>query len=146
MKRSFLSLLPILLSVAVSGSLSCSPAGETISLMVGDVEYTVEVARTEEERKDGLMFRKKLEKQHGMLFVFPYDQKLSFWMRNTSLPLSIAFIGKDGSIKEIFDMTPHSERPVLSTYFVRFALEVNQGEFAELGIQPGDKVLLPDDL
>lgn len=135
--------IPIILSAFLVVPAACSPSRETVTILVGEVEYTVEIAETQEERAEGLMFRKELKERHGMLFIFPYDQKLSFWMKNTPLPLSIAFISKDGTIKEILDMTPFSEKPVPSTYSVRYALEVNKGEFQKLGIKPGDKVAVP---
>ena len=136
----------IILSVSAVYTISCAPKKETISIQVGTEEYIVEVAKTREERAEGLMFRKELKKRHGMLFIFPHDQKLSFWMKDTSIPLSIAFISKNGTIKEILDMTPFSEKPVPSTYSVRYALEVNKGEFQKLGIQVGDKVMIPENL
>lgn len=119
--------------------------GEKIELMVNGTVLEVEVARSEEERARGLMGRKSLAPKKGMLFVFDRDKKLSFWMKNTSIPLSIAFISKEGVIKEIRDMEPYSLNPVVSAYSVRYALEVNQGEFLELGIRRGDKITFPRD-
>ncbi|HOV39976.1 MAG TPA: DUF192 domain-containing protein, partial [Spirochaetales bacterium] len=74
------------------------------------------------------------------------DQKPSFWMKNTTIPLSLAFISKDGTIREIFDMTPGSLRPIESTYEVRFALEVIQGTFQRLGIGVGYRIELPPEV
>lgn len=123
---------------------SCRSEGETVSLSIEGHEIVAEVARTPEERQKGLMHRENLEPRHGMLFVFEYDQKLSFWMKNTGIPLSIAYIAQDGTIKEIHRMRPGSLKPVESSHSVRYALEVHQGLYEELGIKVGDTVTFPD--
>ena len=99
-----------------------------------------ETARTQEERNHGFMERKTIPDGTGMIFIFEKDQILSFWMKNTPHPLSIAYIDKSGTIRDIFDMTPFSLSPVVSTVSVRYALEVPQGWFEKKGIKPGDKV------
>ena len=104
------------------------------------VSITVEIARTDEERSKGLMYRKKLPDGEGMIFVFDRDQKLSFWMKNTSIPLSIAFIASDGRIVEIKDMYPNDLNSVLSSRSLRYALEVPQGWFQRANVKPGDVV------
>lgn len=137
------------LSILVAGVLiclfaGCSDADETVTVALGGEEFVLEIADSPEERQRGLMNRKSLGENRGMLFVFPRDEKLSFWMKNTPIPLSIAYIAKDGTIKEIKEMEPHSLRPVESTYSVRYALEVNRSTFERLGIEPGDRIDLPD--
>jgi uncharacterized membrane protein (UPF0127 family) len=97
-----------------------------------------EIARTQEERGKGLMYRKKLPDGEGMLFVFEKDDVQSFWMKNTLIPLSIAFIAYDGRIIEIKDMQPGSLNSVLSSRSVRYALEVPQGWFSRVGVRSGD--------
>jgi hypothetical protein len=92
------------------------------------------------------MFRKSIASNSGMLFVFDRDQQLSFWMKNTEVPLSIAFITKEGVIREIFDMAPHSLRPVESTFAARYALEVPRGTFERLGIKSGFRLVLPKEI
>jgi uncharacterized membrane protein (UPF0127 family) len=99
-----------------------------------------EIARTQDERSQGLMFRKKLPDGEGMIFVFEKDEVLSFWMKNTSIPLSIAYIASDGRIIEIKDMYPHDENPVMSSRSARYALEVPQGWFSRTGVHTGDIV------
>ena len=101
-----------------------------------------EIARTREERAQGLMHRKKLPDGEGMLFVFERDEVQSFWMKNTLIPLSIAYIASNGRIIEIKDMYPLDESPVPSRVPVRYALEVPQGWFSRAGIKPGDVLLL----
>jgi uncharacterized membrane protein (UPF0127 family) len=103
-----------------------------------------EVADSDTERERGLMFRKDLADGAGMLFVFPSDQRLAFWMKNTQVPLSIAWIDSDGTISRMQDMTPFSLAPVESDRFVRYALEVPQGWFVRSGVQAGDRVVIPE--
>jgi len=97
-----------------------------------------EIARTDEERNKGLMHRKNLKDGEGMLFVYDRDEILSFWMKNTLIPLSIAFITYDGRIIEIKDMYPGDLKSVTSVRSVRYALEMPQGWFTRAGIQTGD--------
>ena len=103
-----------------------------------------EIARTDEERGRGLMFRKNLADGEGMLFVYERDQVLSFWMKNTLIPLSIAFIAYDGRIIDIRDMYPHDESSVVSNRSVRYALEVPQGWFSRAGVLHGDIIVVKE--
>ncbi|MFW5694564.1 MAG: DUF192 domain-containing protein [Alkalispirochaeta sp.] len=121
-------------------SLTGCAGDETVELPVGDHTFDVEIADTEERRRQGLMFREELGPDEGMLFVFPDSQTRSFWMKDTPLPLSIAYISARGTILEIHDMEPYSEEPVRSRFPARYALEVNQGRFAEVGVTEGDDV------
>jgi uncharacterized membrane protein (UPF0127 family) len=116
---------------------SGTPKLKTITLNLAGRDFTVEVADTQENRARGLMFRKSLPENAAMLFVFDRDSQQSFWMENTEIPLSIAYISRTGEIREIFDMTPRSRRPVQSSYEVRYALEVNQGAFQKIGVGVG---------
>ncbi len=99
-----------------------------------------EVAEKEEDRNYGFMNRKNIPDGTGMLFVFEQEQILSFWMKNTPHPLSIAYIDTRGKIRNIYDMTPFSLTPIKSTSSIRYALEVPQGWFEKTGIQVGDTV------
>jgi uncharacterized protein len=110
------------------------------------ISLKVEIADTDEERQLGLMHRKQLPDGHGMLFVFPADQMMSFWMKNTLIPLSIAYIASDGRILEMHDMRPQSLQPVRSARSARYALEVPAGWFVKNAILPGDSLELPRDL
>jgi uncharacterized membrane protein (UPF0127 family) len=101
-----------------------------------------EIARTDTERAQGLMYRKSLEDGKGMLFIFEKDEILSFWMKNTLIPLSIAFIASDGRILEIRHMEPESLISVRSSRSARYALEVPRGWFDRVGIKPGDRLRL----
>lgn len=113
------------------------------NMYISEYKLKVEIADEREERVEGLKFRKRLAENRGMLFVYEKESKLSFWMKDTVLPLSIAFIASDGTIREIRDMEPLSLNPVRSSRNVRYALEVNQGWFRNRGIKAGDKVQLP---
>ncbi len=141
--RSALACICLTACVLIFG-VSCGDRLETVQVEMGGETFTVEVARTEAEKQLGLMYRKNLRKNRGMLFVYEQDRKLSFWMKNTKVPLSIAYIAKDGTIKEIYQMEPYSLRSIESTHYVRYALEVPQGTFERLGIGPGDTVDLPE--
>lgn len=101
---------------------------------------TAEVAESADERATGLMFRKQMEPNAGMLFVFPAPFAHCFWMRNTILPLSIAFIADDGTVVNIEDMAPQSTDSHCAKKPVRYALEMNQGWFAKRGIKPGTRL------
>jgi uncharacterized membrane protein (UPF0127 family) len=107
------------------------------------VEVRVEIADEEAEQQRGLMERTALAEDAGMLFVFPGERPRSFWMRNTLIPLSIAYIDGDGGIVDIQDMEPLDESPHPSIAPAQYALEVNQGFFEERGVQVGDEADLP---
>ena len=107
-------------------------------------ELTVELARTPAERSRGLMSREELQEDGGMLYVFPQDTETAFWMKDTLIPLSIAFIAEDGAILDVQDMEALSEELHRSPQPHRYALEVNQGWFQEHGFEIGDRVEIPD--
>jgi len=125
-------------------------ATATIVVIGGDegdgVELTVELARTAGERSRGLMLREELAEDGGMLFVFPGDTEAGFWMKDTSVPLSIAFIAEDGTILDIQEMEPLSEDVHRPPEPYRYALEVNQGWFEEQGFGTGDRVEIPEEV
>ncbi|HEU5090206.1 MAG TPA: DUF192 domain-containing protein [Roseiflexaceae bacterium] len=121
----------------------------TIQLTLGSGTLEAELAVTGEQRQQGLMFRTSMPEDYGMLFVFPTDETLTFWMRDTHIPLSIAFIDAGGRILNLDDMQPLDDKTFhTSNGMARYALEVNQGWFAAHGVQAGDVVdiQLPPDL
>lgn len=134
------------LSITLLLFVSCASKPQTYTLAIDGKQLTVEIADTPSARERGLMFRRSMPESDGMLFIFPYDEQLSFWMKNTLIPLSVAYISADGEIREIHNMTPESLAPITSSHWVRYALEVNQGLFAKWGIKPGDYVKLPPGL
>jgi uncharacterized membrane protein (UPF0127 family) len=111
-----------------------------------EVRVRVELADDDFERARGLMYRTALAKDRGMLFIFDEEQKLSFWMKNTLIPLSIAFMDSEGRIVDIQDMKALDDDPphYVSADPARYALEVNQGFFVERGVKVGDRADLPD--
>lgn len=138
--RSGLTVL--LTAVTVFSAFGCA-SPPVVRLDVAGHEITVEIADTPESRAQGLMNRDSMAENHGMLFVFDKEDRVSFWMKNTKLPLSIAFIAADGRIRQIEPMEPYSLAPVQSSRNVLYALEMNQGWFAERGITPGALVVIP---
>lgn len=112
-----------------------------VTLSVGGKVVTAEVADEPQERATGLMFRKSLAPDSGMLFIMPEPEHASFWMKNTTLPLSVAYINQSGMILEIHDLRPLDEKPVPSTFSnIAYALEMEQGWFARNRILAGDRI------
>jgi uncharacterized membrane protein (UPF0127 family) len=104
------------------------------------IEFTVELALTGGQRQQGLMFRKTMSENHGMLFDFGGMRDVTMWMRNTFLPLDMIFFGPDGVITHIHEnAVPHSESIISSRGPVKYVLEVNGGLTRKLGIRPGDR-------
>jgi uncharacterized membrane protein (UPF0127 family) len=113
---------------------------QAIRLNAGIHNIQAEVAQTPDERATGLMFRKSMGPNSGMLFAFEDAATQCFWMKNTLLPLSVAFVADDGTIVNLDDMKPQTLDSHCSTKPVRFVLEMNQGWFAKRGIKPGFKL------
>ena len=133
----------ILLLAAQAATALAAPAVTelaTTPLTIGRHRIAAEVAATPAQRQTGLMNRFSLKPDHGMIFVFERAEPQAFWMKNTFIPLSIAFIGSDGRILNIDDMAPQDERSHWSNGAAQFALEMRKGWFAERGIVAGDRV------
>jgi len=112
-----------------------------IPVQVGDkIIIQAELAVTTEQRERGLMFRQALAPGAGMLFIYPTDRELRFWMKNTGIPLTVAFLDRGGRILNIADMQPNDEKIIQSAGPACCALEVNQGWFARNGVQAGDRI------
>jgi uncharacterized membrane protein (UPF0127 family) len=128
-----------LISLLALGSapLHAQTALPEITLTIKGHKLTAEVAANDNARTTGLMHRRMMPENRGMLFVFAYTQPQSFWMMNTYLPLSIAFIDEQGVIINIDDMKPLTTDPHPSTKPAKYALEMNQGWFAKRGIKAG---------
>ena len=133
--------LGVLASAALL-SAACAAAHETTAttLRIGSHAFAVETAATPAQRQRGLMERETLGANAGMLFVFEVADRHCFWMRNTPLPLSIAFIDDAGRIVGLADMAPHSDTRHCPAKPVRYALEVARGGFARRAIVPGMRV------
>ena len=142
------SIILIALFITLSSLLSCKtkklPVKDIKIIRQDGTEFIVsaEIAEKAEDRNHGFMERKNIPDGTGMLFIFEKDQILSFWMKNTPHPLSIAYIDSKGKIRNIYDMTPYSLSSIVSTVSVRYALEVPQGWYKKNGITEGDAVIL----
>ena len=137
--RRFLLLLAAMLAVS---SLAWADAGPRMATVkVGTHALRVEVVSTDADRAKGLMHRTSLGANDGMLFVFDEPAYHSMWMKNTLIPLSVAFIDEAGVILNIADMKPLTTEAHAAAGFARYALEMNQGWFATNGIRAGAKVL-----
>ena len=113
------------------------------TLTVGMYQLDTQLALTQEQQMTGLMFRKNMPQQEAMLFVFPAASKQCFWMKNTILPLTAAFVADDGTIVNLEDMKPQTTNSHCSEKPVRFVLEVNQGWFGKRGFKAGSKLSGP---
>jgi uncharacterized membrane protein (UPF0127 family) len=125
----------------------CALAQETpqtqlprITLTAGIHQMDIQVASTPEQHQIGLMYRSEMPQGEGMLFVFQTPSKQCFWMKNTILPLTAAFIADDGSIVNLEDMKPQTTESHCSLKPVRYVLEMNQGWFAKKGLKAGSKL------
>ena len=117
---------------------------DTLAIKTHDatLHYTVEVATSEEQQHQGLMFRKSLPKMHGMIFVMSHPRQVTFWMKNTPLPLDMLFIDNKGIVAQIKEnATPESTDQIASAGEVRAVLELKGGAAAQYHIAPGDKVI-----
>lgn len=113
---------------------------QRVKLTAGMHLIDAQVALTPEQRQIGLMFRKEMPQQEGMIFVFEQPSQQCFWMKNTLLPLTAAFVADDGTIVNLADMKPQTTDPHCSAQPVRYVLEMNKGWFAKKGIKAGSKL------
>ena len=132
-----LALVVVLLSVTPAQAQSGMPRTE---LSAGMYRVEAEVAATQENRMIGLMQRRSMPANQGMLFVFTQSQRHCMWMKNTLLPLSVAFLDHEGRILNVEDMQPQTEDNHCAARPARFALEMNLGWFRQKGIRPGQKI------
>jgi uncharacterized membrane protein (UPF0127 family) len=141
-----LSFVAFLAASCASGTVDSELRTTTIESSEGEkVVIRVEIADDASEREQGLMRRTELGENRGMLFVFEKEQRLSFWMKDTRIPLSIAFMDSEGRIVDIQEMKPLDDEPpnYTSAEPARYALEVNRGFFNEHGVEAGDEAKLP---
>ena len=129
-----------LVGLAMSAAALAQNAMPMMELSAGFHRIEAEVAANDQNRQLGLMNRKAMAVQHGMLFVFPQDNTHCMWMRNTLLPLSVAFLDDEGKVINIEDMQPQTEDNHCARRPARYALEMNLGWFTQRGIKPGVKL------
>lgn len=134
--------LRAVLSARADGGSVCGTGPEAVLARDPEIRLSLEIAATPEERARGLMFRDSLDTDVGMLFVFDQAARSAFWMRNTMIPLSIAFLGKDGEVLDIQDMEPLSEELHFSRDAYWYALETNRGWFALHDVKVGDRLII----
>ena len=144
--RSLLALFGLVLLVQPAPAqqpLQSFSKGElTIETAAGPKKFTIELATTELQREQGLMYRTRMAANAGMLFIYPSVQPIAMWMKNTYIPLDMVFIAADGTIQNIQERAvPQSLATVASTGLAKAALELNGGVVEQLGIKPGDKVI-----
>ena len=147
-QTAFAPVLALLLALSAAMILIYGPADakepeapKFKKIVVGKTPLRVEVVDTLEQQERGLMFRQSMPENEGMLFVYKEPQEMSFWMRNTFIPLDIAFVGADGIILNIHQARPLDESVLYrSAGSARYVIETNQGWFSRHGIRPGDKV------
>jgi hypothetical protein len=132
----------LLISLLLISLFACAAAaGKTIPLELGGETLHVELAITDAEQVRGLMYRKSMPEDAGMLFVYDTPTQVSYWMKNTYIPLSIAFLDSDKRVINMADMAPNNDvRTYPSRGPCRYVLEVNQGWFARHGVKEGDVV------
>jgi|SRR4051812_44807391 len=135
-----------LLLTACGGADAAKSAGpksidDRFAIKLGSQTVQMQIAALPAELQKGLMFRKTMGEDEGMLFVFTSPQQQGFWMRNTTLPLDIGYFDSSGELKEIYPMYPLDERPVNSrSRAIQFCLEMNQGWFQRHDVKPGEKL------
>ena len=142
MRKQFKASVKKLLNLSLILFSAISFAALEMSFEDKNAKLNLIISNTDAARRRGLMNQAHLEENTGMLFIWPSSKKQCMWMKNTSLPLSVAYLSSDGRILEIYDMVPFSEDSVCSMQNVRMALEVNQGWFASNKISVGDKINL----
>lgn len=143
-----LALVVFVLGASACGGDDDPDARFDVTVAQGDSHATVwvEVAATFRERQQGLMLRQELAEDAGMLFLFPRDGQVGFWMKDTYLPLDIAYISAAGEVLEVRHATPLDETVLAPAQPYRYVLEVNQGWFERHGLGVGAKVTLPTGL
>ena len=145
MKHIHRILISVFITIASFASYAQTPQThlQRATLLVGMFQIDAQIAQTPEERQIGLMFRVQMPQAEGMIFIFEEPSKQCFWMKNTILPLTAAFVSDDGTIVNLADMKPQTTETHCSAKPVRFVLEMNQGWFVKKGINAGSKLKGP---
>jgi len=115
----------------------------SVQVTLGTGRFTLEVADDDAERETGLMYRRSMPADHGMIFVFPWSSVQSFWMKNTLIPLDIAYLDDDAVVLNVEPMVPLDESSVRSDGKARYAIELNAGTAKRVGLKRGDRIALP---
>jgi len=146
-KRSVTRLIATTISLICMAGASFAACAENIASMRGDfgtAQFTVAVADDNAERARGLMFVENMGAMEGMLFVYDRPRSVSFWMRNTLIPLDMVFVGQDGVVDHIHPMAqPLDENPIFGGSDIQYVLEINGGMAQRLGLDVGDQMQHP---
>ncbi len=129
-----------------NGAATSQPAAPTIDVKLKDKHFSLEIAATEKERESGLMYRKTMPADHGMIFLFATAHSLSFWMKNTLLLLDLIYLDAHGKVIDILPLAPNDETPVTSSRDALYAIELNRGAAADADLHVGDVIELPKKL
>lgn len=138
-------LLPLAMLLIWAGGCSSPPPGglPTTHMRIGSRTFILEIANSFGTRETGLMRRDSMPRDHGMIFVFPWQQESPFWMKNTRFPLDILFIDKDGRVVSIHRMEAYDEHSTYSGGAYKYAVEINAGEAEKTGVKAGDVLEIP---
>jgi len=148
--RMWMALLP-LACLLIAQQLGCASAPQdpnalpATRMQIGREKFTLEIARRPAQRERGLMFRKSMPADHGMIFTFPDEEERSFWMKNTEIPLDILFLRADGTVVSVHQMRPFALTGVPSNGPAKYAIELNEGTAARVGVKAGDRLQIPAD-
>ena len=142
----------LVLTLALAGA-SCEAEPEksqedayAVAMKVGGETFRLEIADTPRKQQLGLMHRKSMPQDHGMLFVFPDERERSFWMKNTHIPLDIVYLDAGGKVVSIKPMEPLDESSVASDAPAKYAVEVNRGAAKRAGVKVGDVLVVPQEV
>jgi uncharacterized protein len=136
MKKFLIYLLPLFIVACAKPDPICT--NKDMVAQVNSVQFNLEVACKDEDKKTGLMNRKSLAQDSGMIFVYDHEDYYAFWMKNTYIPLSIAFLDKNKKIVDIRNMQPHDLTPVATSVKAIYAIEMNLNWFTSNNIKIGD--------
>lgn len=141
MKKQLFTLPIFALLIAACSDSSTLP---TEKMTLRDQTFTLEIANTPDTRERGLMYRDEMPKNHGMIFIFDQPGHISFWMKNTRIPLDIIYINDAQMVTGIYTLEPYDERGIHNPPEARFVIELNAGRSREIGLKSGDKVTMPE--
>ncbi len=143
-----MSRLDLSLSLLIVVASGCAERGPnsglaTVDMQIGSQTYTLEIANTDATRQRGLMERDSMPADHGMIFVFPEERELGFWMKNTRIPLDIIYLDTGGQIVSVHQMKPYDRTNVPSAGPAKYAIELNLGHVKTTGVKVGDVLKIP---
>lgn len=144
--KSLLALISVVLALSAGCQEKSSSGLPTVRMKVGNETFVLEVARTGPQQEKGLMERDTLPPDHGMIFVFPVEQVLSFYMKNTRFPLDIVFLDSQGKVVSVHQMKAYDLSTTSSDAPAQYAIELNKGAASAAGVKVGDTVPIPQDV